>query len=60
MIIQPSFSRITNRCLMIAHITGLVAMIVPVWVNGQEKPLTVRQARICVTAADHNRPDDYP
>lgn len=59
-IIQPSFSRITNPCLMITHITGLVAMIVPAWVSGQEKPLTVRQARICVTAADHNRPDDYP
>lgn len=25
-----------------------------------DKPLTINQARVCVTGADHNRPDPYP
>ena len=32
----------------------------PCWAEGAKKPMTAREARICVTGYDHNRPDHFP
>ncbi len=44
---------------------GIVLLAVSIITTGipgitQEKPLTIRQARVCITGADHNRPDPFP
>ena len=45
-------------------LTGLILAVIATTFFGtttaQEKPLTIRQARVCITGADHNRPDPFP
>ena len=44
---------------------GILLLVVSIITTGtpgitQDKPLTIRQARVCITGADHNRPDPFP
>lgn len=48
-----------TRCLE-ACASAVVGLASVLTVQAADKPLSIAEARVCVTGADHNRPPDFP